>query len=136
MQKLIKKLQNDFPDINIVGSFSPPMGSYEDLAKKEYAKDIIETKPDIVWVSLGFPKQELFINLFQEKYSVESNLVGIGAVFEWVAGTKIKAPEFIANIGLEWMFRLAQEPRRLFKRYLIDNFLFLYLISKQFISNK
>ena len=56
------------------------MGSYEELAQEEYVKDIIEAKPDIVWVSLGFPKQELFINLFQEKYSVESNLVGIGAV--------------------------------------------------------
>ena len=136
IQKLIKKLKNEFPDINIVGSFSPPVGSYEELAKKEYAKDIIETKPDIVWVSLGFPKQELFINLFQEKYSVESNLVGIGAVFEWVAGTKIKAPEFLANLGLEWILRLIQEPKRLLRRYFVDNLLFLYLITKQYISKK
>ena len=136
MQKLVKKLKNDFPGINIVGSFSPPIGSYEELAKEEYAKDIIETKPDIVWVSLGFPKQELFINLFQEKYSVESNLVGIGAVFEWVAGTKIKAPEFLANLGLEWILRLIQEPKRLFRRYFVDNLLFLYLITKQYISKK
>ena len=136
MQKLVKKLKNDFPGINIVGSFSPPIGSYEELAEEKYAKDIIETKPDIVWVSLGFPKQELFINLFQEKYSLESNLVGIGAVFEWVAGTKIKAPEFLANLGLEWVLRLAQEPKRLFKRYFVDNLLFLYLITKQYISKK
>jgi len=136
MQKLIKKLKSNFPGINIVGSFSPPIGSYKELAEEKYAKDIIETRPDIVWVSLGFPKQELFINLFQEKYSVESNLVGIGAVFEWVAGTKIKAPEFLANLGLEWILRLAQEPKRLFKRYFVDNLLFLYLITKQYISKK
>ena len=136
MQKLIKKLKSDFPGINIVGSFSPPIGSYKELSEEKYAKDIIETKPDIVWVSLGFPKQELFINLFQEKYSVESNLVGIGAVFEWVAGTKIKAPEFLANLGLEWILRLAQEPKRLFRRYFVDNLLFLYLITKQYISKK
>ena len=136
MQKLIKKLKSNFPGINIVGSFSPPIGSYKELAEEKYAKDIIETRPDIVWVSLGFPKQELFINLFQEKYSVESNLVGIGAVFEWVAGTKIKAPEFLANLGLEWILRLAQEPKRLFRRYFIDNLLFLYLITKQYISKK
>ena len=136
MQKLVKKLKNDFPGINIVGSFSPPIGSYEELAEEQYAKDIIETEPDIVWVSLGFPKQELFINLFQEKYSVESNLVGIGAVFEWVAGTKIKAPEFLANLGLEWILRLIQEPKRLFRRYFVDNLLFLYLITKQYISKK
>jgi N-acetylglucosaminyldiphosphoundecaprenol N-acetyl-beta-D-mannosaminyltransferase len=136
LKKLIIKLKKDFPNINIVGSFSPPVGSYEKLIKEEYIKNIIDTKPDIVWVSLGFPKQELFINLFQEKYSVESNLVGIGAVFEWVAGTKIKAPEFLANLGLEWIIRLVQEPRRLFRRYFVDNLLFLYLIAKQYISKK
>jgi len=136
LKKMIGKLRNDFPNINIVGSSSPPVGSYDELVQEEYVKDIIDTEPDIVWVSLGFPKQELFINLFQEKYSVESNLVGIGAVFEWVAGTKIKAPEFLANLGLEWLLRLAQEPKRLFRRYFVDNLLFLYLITKQYISKK
>jgi len=136
LKKMIGKLRNDFPNINIVGFSSPPVGSYDDLVQEEYVKDIIDAEPDIVWVSLGFPKQELFINLFQEKYSVESNLVGIGAVFEWVAGTKIKAPEFLANLGLEWILRLAQEPKRLFKRYFVDNLLFLYLITKQYISKK
>ncbi len=95
-----------------------------------------KAKPDIVWVSLGFPKQEKFIKHLQMKHPVHSNLVGVGAVFEWVAGTKIKAPEFIANIGLEWILRLLQEPKRLFRRYFVDNFLFLYLITKQFISNR
>ena len=136
LKKLIVKLKDEFPTINIVGSFSPPVGTHEELIKEESVKNIIDIKPDIVWVSLGFPKQELFINLFQEKYSVESNLVGIGAVFEWVAGTKIKAPEFLANLGFEWIFRLTQEPKRLFRRYFVDNFLFLYLITKQYISNK
>jgi N-acetylglucosaminyldiphosphoundecaprenol N-acetyl-beta-D-mannosaminyltransferase len=136
LKKMIEKLKKDFPTINIVGSSSPPVGSYKELAQEEYVKDIIDTEPDIVWISLGFPKQELFINLFQEKYSVESNLVGIGAVFEWVAGTKIKAPEFLANLGLEWLLRLAQEPKRLFRRYFVDNLLFLYLITKQYISKK
>jgi len=136
LKKLIEKLKKDFPTINIVGSSSPPVGCYEELVREEYVKDIIDAEPDIVWISLGFPKQELFINLFQEKYSMESNLVGIGAVFEWVAGTKIKAPEFLANLGLEWILRLAQEPKRLFRRYFIDNLLFLYLITKQYISKK
>lgn len=136
LNKLEAQLKDMFPDINIKGSFSPPIGDYEELAKEEHIKKIIEKKPDIVWVSLGFPKQELFINLLHDKYSIKSNLVGIGAVFEWVAGTKIKAPEFLANLGLEWIFRLIQEPKRLFRRYLIDNFLFLYLITKQFISKK
>ena len=136
LNKLEAQLKNMFPDINIKGLFSPPLGNYEELAKEEYIKNIIKEKPDIVWVSLGFPKQELFIDLLQKKYSIKSNLVGVGAVFEWVAGTKIKAPEFIANLGLEWVLRLIQEPKRLLRRYFIDNSLFLYLITKQFISKK
>ena len=136
LNKLEAQLKEIFPDINIKGSFSPPLGDYQELANEEHIKNIIEEKPDIVWVSLGFPKQELFINLLHEKYSLKSNLVGVGAVFEWVAGTKIKAPEFLANLGLEWLLRLIQEPKRLFRRYFVDNFLFLYLITKQFISKK
>ena len=134
LNKLINNLQKDFPEINIVGSFSPPVGNYEELTDSKYINDMQETKPDIVWVSLGFPKQELFIEHLSTKYPTQSNLVGVGAVFEWVAGTKIKAPELIANLGLEWVLRLIQEPKRLFKRYFIDNLLFLYLIVKQFIS--
>jgi N-acetylglucosaminyldiphosphoundecaprenol N-acetyl-beta-D-mannosaminyltransferase len=136
LNKLEAQLKDIFPDINIKGSFSPPLGDYKELAKEEYIRNIIEEKPDIVWVSLGFPKQELFIDLLQKKHSIKSNLVGVGAVFEWVAGTKIKAPEIIANLGLEWVLRLIQEPKRLFRRYFIDNSLFLYLITKQFISKK
>ena len=70
-----------------------------------------------------------------KKYSMESNFVGIGAVFEWVAGTKVKAPEFLANVGLEWVFRLIQEPKRLYKRYLIDNSLFITYFLKQVLLN-
>jgi N-acetylglucosaminyldiphosphoundecaprenol N-acetyl-beta-D-mannosaminyltransferase len=136
LNKLQAQLKDMFPDINIKGSFSPPLGDYKELAKEEYIKNIIKEKPDIVWVSLGFPKQELFIDFLQKQYSIKSNLVGVGAVFEWVAGTKIKAPEFIANLGLEWVLRLIQEPKRLFRRYFIDNSFFLYLITKQFISKK
>ena len=136
LKKLEAQLKDMFPDINIKGSFSPPLSDYEELTKEVYIKNIIREKPDIVWVSLGFPKQELFIDLLHKKYSLKSNIVGVGAVFEWVAGTKIKAPEFLANLGLEWMLRLAQEPKRLFRRYFVDNFLFMYLITKQFISKK
>jgi N-acetylglucosaminyldiphosphoundecaprenol N-acetyl-beta-D-mannosaminyltransferase len=136
LKKVIQNLEKDFPLINIVGSLSPPVTEFNKLTEKQYIQDIQNVNPDIVWVSLGFPKQEMFIELLQKKYRMESNFVGIGAVFEWVAGTKVKAPEFIANLGLEWLLRLVQEPRRLFKRYFIDNFLFLYLITKQYISKK
>ena len=68
--------------------------------------------------------------------NINSNFAGIGAVFEWSAGSYIIAPEFLAYIGLEWIFRLVQEPRRLFKRYFVDNFLFIIYIIKQIVNSK
>ncbi len=136
IEKLITSLTSSYPDINILGYSCPPYLNFEELVDDTYIKDIVEKNPDIVWVSLGFPKQEEFINLFTRKMSINSNFVGVGAVFEWSAGTKIKAPEILANIGLEWIFRLIQEPRRLFKRYFVDNFLFIIYIIKQIKKRK
>ena len=131
---MIKELKILYPNINISGFYCPPMTSTEKLTDNEFVKDLVEKNPDIVWVSLGFPKQERFIKNIRSIYEIQSNFVGVGAVFEWVAGTKVKAPEWLANIGLEWIVRLIQEPQRLFKRYLIDNFLFIIYFSKQYLS--
>ncbi len=134
VSKMIKELKILYPNINISGFYCPPMTSTEKLTDNEFVKDLVEKNPDIVWVSLGFPKQERFIKNIRSIYEIQSNFVGVGAVFEWVAGTKVKAPEWLANIGLEWILRLIQEPQRLFKRYLIDNFLFIIYFSKQYLS--
>ena len=133
--KMIEKLKAKYADINIKGFTCPPNLGYEELSDEKYINDINTKNPDILWVSLGFPKQEKFINLIRKNNSINTNMVGVGAVFEWVAGTKIKAPEWIANIGLEWLIRLIQEPKRLFRRYLVDNFLFIIYFIKQYISN-
>ena len=135
VKKLKSKLIKKYPSINIIGHTCPPFLNYMDLIKDDFIYDLKEKKPDIVWVSLGFPKQEEFIDLLLKKNDLESNFAAIGAVFEWTAGTKIKAPEILANLGLEWIFRFSQEPRRLFKRYFVDNFLFIIYIIKQ-IRNK
>ena len=132
--KMIDEIIKIHPKVNIKGFACPPMHEVNELAKMKYLEDILKLNPDIVWVSLGFPKQEQFIDLINKKYDINSNMVGIGAVFEWVAKTKIKAPELIANVGLEWLFRLVQEPKRLFRRYLIDNFLFIIYFIKQYLS--
>ena len=131
---MIKKLEEEYSGINIVGYKCPPIMTYEELSEKEFVDNMINQNIDIIWVSLGFPKQEEFIYMLKKKYNINSNIVGVGAVFEWVAGTKIKAPEWIANIGFEWIFRLFQEPKRLFRRYLIDNFLFIIYFIKQYLS--
>ena len=130
---MIKELEIQYPDINISGFYCPPLTTPEKLTDQEFVGDLVGKNPHIVWVSLGFPKQEKFIKKIKSIHNIESNFVGVGAVFEWVAGSKIKAPEWLANIGLEWLLRLAQEPRRLFKRYLIDNFLFVIYFTKQYL---
>jgi len=131
---MIKNLRIIYPNIKITGFFCPPTKTYKELSEEKYVKDIIDKNADIVWVSLGFPKQEEFIYELKRKYEISSNFVGVGAVFEWVAKTKIKAPEWLANLGLEWVFRLVQEPKRLFRRYLVDNFLFIIYFIKQYLN--
>jgi len=130
---MISNLKKEYPSVNISGHTCPPFEDVEDLVNT-FTESLGGRNPDIVWVSLGFPKQEMFIDSLLKNVSIKSNFIGVGAVFEWVAGTKIKAPEWMANIGLEWILRLVQEPRRLFKRYLLDNTLFVYYLTKQLIS--
>ncbi len=134
VQSMINKLNNLYPGINIAGFYCPPLIETEKLTDNEYIKDLLKSDPDIVWVSLGFPKQENFIYNIKKMHQVRSNFVGVGAVFEWVAGTKVKAPEWLADFGLEWIFRLVQEPKRLFRRYLIDNFLFIIYFIRQYLG--
>ena len=136
VQSMINKLNNLYPGINIAGFYCPPLTETEKLTDNEYIKDLLKRDPDIVWVSLGFPKQENFIYNIKKMHQVRSNFVGVGAVFEWVAGTKVKAPEWLADFGLEWIFRLVQEPKRLFRRYLIDNFLFIIYFINQYMTRK
>ena len=134
-QQMIEKLKEIFPNINISGYVCPEQMSAEELALK-HKKDFQSIDADIVWVSLGFPKQELFIDKVCEEIQTNTNFVGIGGVFDWVAGTKKKAPEWLANIGLEWLLRLVQDPKRLYKRYFIDNTLFIVYFFRQVLFRR
>ena len=134
-QLMIEKLKEIFPNINISGYICPEQMTAEELALK-HKKDFQSIDADIVWVSLGFPKQELFIDKVCEEIQTNTNFVGIGGVFDWVAGTKKKAPEWLANMGLEWLLRLVQDPKRLYKRYLIDNTLFVLYFLRQVLFRR
>jgi len=129
-QLMISKLTQKFPDVKIAGYLCPEFMSADDLVER-YKDEIKSIDADIIWVSLGFPKQELFIDKLCDEINTPINFVGVGAVFEWVAGTKKKAPEWIANLGFEWLLRLFQDPKRLYKRYLIDNTLFILYFLRQ-----
>lgn len=135
VQLMIKNIKEKFPNIKIEGYLCPDVLSSSELVSL-YKETLSKTNANILWISLGFPKQELFMYELVNTAEVNSNLVGVGGVFNWVAGTKKKAPEWIANLGLEWALRLVQEPKRLYKRYLIDNTLFIYYFFKQLLNKK
>ena len=134
-QLMINRLTQNFPGVKIAGFLCPEFMSANDLVEN-YKEEIVSINTDIIWVSLGFPKQELFIDILCNELDTSVNFVGVGAVFEWVAGTKKKAPEWLANIGLEWLLRLVQDPKRLYKRYLIDNTLFVLYFLRQVLFRR
>ena len=132
---MIKNLKKLYPEIQINGYICPEIMEFDQLAEK-YIDEIKKISADIVWVSLGFPKQEMFIDKVCRAIDINSNFVGIGGVFEWVAETKKKAPEWVANMGFEWFLRLLQDPKRLYKRYLIDNTLFMVYFLRQVLFRR
>ena len=134
-KKMIGNLKEMFPNIKVSGYICPEQMVAEELALK-YKEDFKSINADIVWVSLGFPKQEQFIEKICDAIDTNINFVGIGGVFDWVAGTKKKAPEWLANIGLEWLLRLVQDPKRLYKRYLVDNTLFVLYFLRQVLFRR
>lgn len=127
-------LTNRHPGLTVSGFYCPPYGFESDpneLAKIEDALRL--TKPDILFVGLGAPKQEYWIYENYEKLNIPISL-GIGVSFELVSGMVQRAPVWMQNTGLEWLFRLFAEPQRLWKRYLVGNTVFLWLVLKQKLS--
>jgi UDP-N-acetyl-D-mannosaminuronic acid transferase (WecB/TagA/CpsF family) len=97
------------------------------------AKRIDGAKPDLLFVGLGAPKQEYWIERYA--YLPAKVMMGIGGSFEFVAGFRKRAPVMIQKIGFEWLWRLCMEPRRLWKRYLVGNTIFLFVVFKQWWSS-
>jgi N-acetylglucosaminyldiphosphoundecaprenol N-acetyl-beta-D-mannosaminyltransferase len=126
------RLQALFPGIQIVGSFSPPFRPLAEAESEDIAYRINSAKPDIVWVGLGMPKQELWVA--QNAWRLEAPVIlAVGAAFGFTAGLVRRAPRWMQRSGLEWAFRLSQEPRRLWKRYLLGNPYFLWLVARQLV---
>ncbi len=112
------------PDVRIAGWSTPPFGRLSPEQEAETTRQINDAKPDIVWVGLGGRKQTLWISRFRPTLSA-SILVGVGAAFDFLAGIKAQAPVWVRRAGLEWLFRLFCEPRRLWRRYLVHNTIFV-----------
>jgi N-acetylglucosaminyldiphosphoundecaprenol N-acetyl-beta-D-mannosaminyltransferase len=125
LDKLTSKFSSDFPDAEISGAYSPPFGEWPDGENQSIIARIRDSGANLVWVGLGCPKQEHWIA--RNKHLLPPAVYfGIGAAFAFHAGEVKQAPAAIQKSGLEWAYRLAMEPRRLFKRYLTYNSLFLF----------
>lgn len=128
--KAAENLKKKYTRLNIVGAYSPSYGfeKKEDEIEK-IIKIINEVKPDILAVGLGAPKQEKFLYKYKDKLNVPVSLA-IGASIDFEAGNIERAPVFMQKCGLEWFYRLCKEPKRMFKRYIIDDMKILGLILK------
>jgi N-acetylglucosaminyldiphosphoundecaprenol N-acetyl-beta-D-mannosaminyltransferase len=133
--KLGHCLKAGFPGLQVVGKVSPPFMPKAMPLDKELAAQINAAQPDIIWVGLGAPKQD-FWNVLNRAALDAPVLIGIGAAFDFLSGMKPQAPRWMQNMGLEWLFRLCCEPKRLWRRYLIGNSQFLGLLLVQCLKRK
>ena len=129
-EKLQARLEILVPAINIVGTYTPPFRPLSSHEEEDLIARIDESRPDIVWVGLSTPKQERFMAQYVERLNT-TLIVGVGAAFDIHAGLLADAPQWVKNCGLQWFDRLCQEPRRLWRRYLANNPLFLWEIALQ-----
>lgn len=122
--KLYKVLKHDYPGIQIAGMYSPPFRPLNEEEDKVIVNQINEANADFVWVGLGAPKQEKWMAEHQGK--IKGVMIGVGAGFDYFAGNISRAPEWMQKRNLEWLFRLLQDPRRLFDRYWHTNTKFIW----------
>ena len=122
-EQLGRNIAQKFPAAKVVGIEAPPFRTLSESEQESLVRRIHEAKPDIVWVGLGTPRQDEFVHAFRDHLG--ATLVAIGAGFDFLAGTKRMAPAYLQRAGLEWAFRLVSEPRRLWRRYLVGNAIFL-----------
>lgn len=124
LDKLEENLKKDYEGIEIVGLYSPPFRELTKEEDEEIIKMINDAKADFVWVGLGAPKQERWMAKHVDK--INGLMVGVGAGFDYYAGNIRRAPMWMQKMSLEWLYRLIQEPKRLFMKYLTTNTKFIW----------
>lgn len=131
---LVKNLSREYPDLRITYAYSPPFRPLNPEEDREVIQDINNSGTKILFVGLGCPSQEHW--MFDHLGKINAVMMGVGAAFDFHAGTKKQAPNWMMAIGLEWLFRLCSEPRRLWKRYLYNNPRFMFLVARQILKER
>ncbi len=133
LDKLVERLRIQIPGLSVCGSLSPPFGIPSEAEAERHRLAIRAAGAEFVWVGLGAPKQERWMSRNAATLS-PAVLFGVGAAFDFHAGTVSRAPPFMRRLGLEWLYRLAAEPRRLWRRYLFTNGMFVAYVLRDRLS--
>jgi N-acetylglucosaminyldiphosphoundecaprenol N-acetyl-beta-D-mannosaminyltransferase len=134
-EELGRRLSAEFSELDVVGSYSPPFRLLSESELSEVARTINESEADIVWVGLSTPKQEHWINSIRHQLRCKV-MLSVGAAFDFHTGRLSQAPSWMQERGLEWLYRLAREPKRLWRRYAYNNPIFVGLAFLQLTGLK
>ena len=132
---MAEKLRENFPDLRLAGVLSPPFRPLSSEEDEAILQTINESNADVVWVGLGMPKQEHWISEHRGRLNV-TVAVGVGAAFKLLGGSVSRSPRWLGNAGFEWLWRLVQEPRRVWRRVFIDAPQFIALVFLEFTGLK
>lgn len=132
-EELKRNLEAQCPGLQTVGTYTPPFRPLSIEEHFDLVRTVNAAKPDIIWVGLSTPKQERFMAEYISKFDC-SLMLGVGAAFDLHTGRMTDSPRWVKQAGLQWAHRLAQDPRRLWKRYLVNNPKFLFAISAQLLG--
>ncbi|MDN4076688.1 WecB/TagA/CpsF family glycosyltransferase [Paenibacillus polymyxa] len=134
LDSLKDRVGQDYPGIRIAGSFSPPFRELQPEEEKQIIEEINASGAHLIFVSLGCPKQEIWMH--RNKDRIRGVMVGVGAAFDYITGKVRRPPLMIQRLGLEWLYRLLCEPKRLWKRYAYNNPMYIYRFLKSYRHNK
>ena len=129
LEQLKKAVLSKYPKVKIVGMYAPPFRELTEEEDEKITRRINDSGADFVWVALGAPKQEKW--MYEHRGRVGGLMIGVGAAFDFIAGTVKRAPMWMQKLCLEWVFRIMQDPKRMIPRYLNTNFAFLYYVHKE-----
>ena len=135
LDELVNALNRDHPGIQIAGGWSPPHRELSEDEERELAERINADEPDVVWVGVGLPKQERWMLRMRPRLEAPV-LCGVGAAFDFHAGLVSQAPAWMQSRGLEWAYRITQEPRRLLPRYARTNPRFAFEVTRQYVRSR
>jgi N-acetylglucosaminyldiphosphoundecaprenol N-acetyl-beta-D-mannosaminyltransferase len=135
LAELARQLRLRHPGLQIVGGQAPPFRPLTPREEARVAEDINRSRADVVWVGIGVPKQEKWMAHMRDRLETPV-LVGVGAAFDFHAGLIPQAPAWLQRHGMEWAFRLAHEPRRLWRRYLLYNPRFVAEFARQYATSR